>query len=221
MGGPARLAFALYRIASLCYLFQGKDALAFQVASRWAAAGGDPAQSNLLAATAAVLGDDLADATACLDRVSTSGPAAARADLVRAVLKLRQGDQAGCRDALDRGFPKHPADEANRCALAMHLTFATDERVRDPRRALDIAKAGVAAGSALEPVRAVCLANAYADTGEFGKAIEVLYEPAGLDERQRKAVREAFERRQPLRHDHNASKWMQRQLLLHSQIDGR
>jgi tetratricopeptide (TPR) repeat protein len=211
----------VYRLAARVYLEQDKPTLSLQVANRWEATGLGRAEALLAVATAGQIGGDEATVQAALDRLPPSASGSAQAALVETFSRVRRGDHVPARDLLARRVADDPRDdprsEATACALAMHLTFALDDHVRDGNRALELAKARVGRGSTLNGVWAVCLANAYAETGDFDKATSVI-EAHGRDVDKAKvdAIRRAYASKASLRYGSEVSEWVQRQLLLAS-----
>jgi Flp pilus assembly protein TadD len=105
---------------------------------------------------------------------------------------------------LDDGMASVPSDVPVRRELAMLLATAPDGKVRDGARALRLAtQLAQEAGKAQTPALLDVLAAAYAETGDFSKAAEVMTEAVFLAESAgRHALSDEFAARRRMYLDH-------------------
>ncbi len=93
---------------------------------------------------------------------------------------VRQGKIQAALPHMEALVEQRPRDPLARMILAWHLATRPEARIRDGARAVELARRAVEMTGRSEPVALDALAAAYAETGDFRRAVETAEEAAKL-----------------------------------------
>jgi tetratricopeptide (TPR) repeat protein len=128
----------------------------------------DLAPAHFQLANSLAIAGRYGEATAAYDRAIALDPSDARARLGQATALALEKRWLEARERLREGVRALPADLDLLYALARLLVTAPDPEVRDPQRALELARKAYAAAPTLE--RGETVGMAYAASGDFEEA---------------------------------------------------